>query len=159
MKTIDNKKTAVAIFIFSLFFSFFISPTVLAEENNTSITEEVVEQELMVEPWMTNIDEFNKMTNELGKQNQTYISEEIDENPIPVEPWMTNIDDFNKMTNELCKQNQTCFSEECDEDSIPIEPWMFNVSYLGSKNNSTLESKKMVALITTATKELQIKLL
>ncbi len=98
MKTINNKKTAV-IFTITLFLSFFIAPIVLAEQNDSSIWEENVEMELKVEPWMTNIEEFNKMTAQLHAQNQAYISEECTEESIPVEPWMSDLSYFNRIEN------------------------------------------------------------
>ena len=96
MKTINNKKTIVSIFIFSLFLSLFITPSVNAEERNYCITEEVDEQELEIEPWMTSVEEFNKLKDELREQSQVLLLEECIEEPIPVEPWMFDVSYFSR---------------------------------------------------------------
>jgi len=123
MKTINNKKTAAAIFIVSLFLSLFITPSVDAENKNYCTTEKVEEQELEIEPWMTSVEEFNKMKDELRKQNQ-----------------------------EL-------FLEECNEEPIPVEPWMFDVSYFSRTKINTIESSKLIALVTDTTDDLHTKIL
>ncbi len=96
MKTINNKKTIVSIFIFSLFLSLFFTPSVNAEERNYCITEEVDEQELEIEPWMTSVEEFNKLKDELREQSQVLLLEECIEEPIPVEPWMFDVSYFSR---------------------------------------------------------------
>ncbi len=96
MKTINNKKTILSIFILSLFLSLFITPSVNAEERNYCITEEAYEQELEIEPWMTSVDEFNKLKDELRKQSLPLFLEECIEEPIPVEPWMFDVSYFSR---------------------------------------------------------------
>lgn len=96
MKTINNKKTAVTIFIVSLFLTLFITPSINAEEKICCITEEVYEQELEIEPWMTSVVEFNKMKDELRKQNQIPSLEECFEEPLAVEPWMFDVSYFSR---------------------------------------------------------------
>ncbi len=123
MKTINNKKTAVSIFIFSLFLSFFIAPSITAENKSNCVTVEVEEQELEIEPWMTSVEEFNKMKDELREH---YLAP---------------------------------YSEECYEEPIPVEPWMYDVSFFSRSNINTLESKKIVALVTDTSNEVEIKML
>jgi hypothetical protein len=123
MKTINNKKTAVTIFIVSLFLTLFITPSINAEERDYCITEEVDEQELEIEPWMTSVEEFNKLKDELREQSQML------------------------------------YLEECAEEPIPVEPWMFDVSYFSRTKISVIESKKLVALVTDTTNDLQTKML
>ena len=97
MKTINKKKTAIAI-LFSLILALLIipvsmdaahKPVTLEEQNN------IEEQEITVEPWMTSTKEFNLMISNLRLQKRASLQEEETEEPVAIEPWMFDMYQFN----------------------------------------------------------------
>jgi len=97
MKTINIKKAAfITLITIGLFNFSFIADASGINKTNTVILEETDEPEMIIEPWMSNINDFKQVTSIDNDQNNTtwFLTEE-EESPIPIQGWMTDLS-YNK---------------------------------------------------------------
>ena len=91
MKTINIKKSAFIFLITAGLFSFSFTTKANCDNPLITLTAEIEEQELTIEPWMTSNECFEQLKSKLNNEFYECVLFEENEDELPIEGWMTDI--------------------------------------------------------------------